>query len=299
MGDEGHAETFGCEGLCSWRRGLIRSLAKPHAVIDLPAPDSITDVWYHANCADGFGAAWSAWKVLGDEATYRPVRHGDPSPEVTSSTRLAIVDFAYPREKLLELLEQVETLIVLDHHRSAAKDLEGLNFARFDLNKSGARMAWEYWHPEEELPELLAYVEDRDLWRWELPQSREVALAITQTIFSFESWETFDLQRLKTEGSVLLGYQQSIIARALTKRYTTELAGYEVPVVNSLVFQSEIGDELCKLYPDAPFAAVWCQKTESLQAWSLRSIGEFDVSVVAAQFGGGGHRNAAGFAREG
>lgn len=268
-------------------------------MIDLPAPDSITDVWYHANCADGFGAAWSAWKVLGDEATYRPVRHGDPSPEVTSSTRLAIVDFAYPREKLLELLEQVETLIVLDHHRSAAKDLEGLNFARFDLNKSGARMAWEYWHPEEELPELLAYVEDRDLWRWELPQSREVALAITQTIFSFESWETFDLQRLKTEGSVLLGYQQSIIARALTKRYTTELAGYEVPVVNSLVFQSEIGDELCKLYPDAPFAAVWCQKTESLQAWSLRSIGEFDVSVVAAQFGGGGHRNAAGFAREG
>ena len=70
-------------------------------------------------------------------------------------------------------------------------------------------------------------------------------------------------------------------------------------MVNSLVFQSEIGDELCKLYPDAPFAAVWCQKTESLQAWSLRSIGEFDVSVVAAQFGGGGHRNAAGFAREG
>ena len=95
----------------------------------------------------------------------------------------------------------------------------------------------------------------------------------------------------------MLGYQESIIARALTKRYMTELAGFDIPVVNSFVFQSEIGDELCKLYPDAPFAAVWCQKAVNLQAWSLRSIGEFDVSVIAEKFGGGGHRNAAGFAK--
>lgn len=257
----------------------------------------MTDVWYHANCADGFGAAWSAWKILGDEANYQPVRHGDPIPEVHSAMRLAIVDFAYRRDQLLEIAEKVDTLIVLDHHRSAAKDLDGLDFARFDLNKSGARMAWEYWHPGVELPDLLAYVEDRDLWRWELPQSREVALAITQTIFSFETWENFDLDQLKAEGSVLLGYQESIIARALTKRYMTELAGFDIPVVNSFVFQSEIGDELCKLYPDAPFAAVWCQKAVNLQAWSLRSIGEFDVSVIAEKFGGGGHRNAAGFAK--
>ena len=125
----------------------------------------MTDVWYHANCADGFGAAWSAWKILGDEANYQPVRHGDPIPEVHSAMRLAIVDFAYRRDQLLEIAEKVDTLIVLDHHRSAAKDLDGLDFARFDLNKSGARMAWEYWHPGVELPDLLAYVEDRDLWR--------------------------------------------------------------------------------------------------------------------------------------
>jgi oligoribonuclease NrnB/cAMP/cGMP phosphodiesterase (DHH superfamily) len=266
-------------------------------VNNLPPANSMTDVWYHANCADGFGAAWSAWKVLGDEANYEPVRHGDPKPEVNSSMRLAIVDFAYPRDELLDIAEKVDTLIVLDHHRSAAKDLDGLEFARFDLNKSGARMAWEYWHPNDELPELLAFVEDRDLWRWELRESREVNLAITQTIFAFDKWENFDVETLKAEGSVLLGYQQSIIARSLSKHYMTELAGYQIPAVNSFVFQSDIGDELCKMYPDAPFAAVWCQKTADLQAWSLRSIGEFDVSVVAEKFGGGGHRNAAGFGR--
>ena len=263
---------------------------------NLPSANSITDVWYHANCADGFGAAWSAWKVLGNKANYVPVRHGDPMPEYSPEARLAIVDFAYPREQLLELEKKVETLVVLDHHCSAAKDLEGLDFARFDLSKAGARMAWEYWHPDQELPDLLAYVEDRDLWNWALPESREVALAITQTIFSFDSWENFEVDQLKREGRVLLGYQASLIARALTKVHWTSLAGYEIPVVNSLLFQSEIGDELCKKFPDAPFAGVYYQKGTQ-EAWSLRSIGEFDVSVVAGQFGGGGHRNASGFAR--
>jgi len=256
----------------------------------------LTDVWYHANCADGFGAAWSAWKVLGDCGTYRPVRHGDPMPEVSDSTRLAIVDFAYPRDQLLEIADRVEALVVLDHHRSAAQDLEDLPFAKFDMSKSGARMAWEYWHPGSELPELLAYVEDRDLWNWALPESREVALAITQTIFSFESWENFDVADLKAQGRILLGYQLSLIARAMSKLYWTELAGYKIPVVNSLLFQSEIGDELCKKFPEAPFAGVYYQKGAN-EAWSLRSIGDFDVSVVAAKFGGGGHRNASGFAR--
>lgn len=252
-------------------------------------------MWYHANCADGFGAAWSAWKVLGDKANYHPVRHGDPMPEFDSSTRLAIVDFAYPREQLLELVEKVEALIVLDHHWSAAKDLEGLDFARFDLKKSGARMAWEYWHPDQELPELLAHVEDRDLWNWALPQSEEVGLAITQRIFDFDTWSRYDVDALKAEGTILLGYQKSLIARALTKHYWSDVGGYNVPTVNSLIFQSEIGDELCKMYPEAPFAAIWCQKGKNIQAWSLRSIGEFDVSVIATKFGGGGHRNAAGF----
>lgn len=268
-----------------------------HRVVSyLPAADTINQVWYHANCADGFGAAWSAWKVLGDSAGYHPVRHGDPMPPVTPDCRLAIVDFAYPREQLVELLDRVQALIVLDHHLSAAHDLDGLPFARFDLKKSGARLAWEYWHPDRPLPELLAYVEDRDLWNWALPQSREVALAISQRMFDFETWDSYDVSALRNEGAVLLAYQVSLISRAVSKTYWTELAGYRIPVVNSLLFQSEIGDELCKRYPDAPFAAVYYQR-ENSEAWSLRSIGEFDVSEVAARFGGGGHRNAAGFSR--
>lgn len=261
----------------------------------LTDPRTITDVWYHANCADGFAAATAAWLVLGDRAVYTPVRHGAPLPEITSTAHLAIVDFAYPREQLLELSQRVASLVVLDHHRSAAVDLEGLDFARFDMGKSGARMAWEYWHPASPFPEAFAYVEDRDLWRWKLPESREVALALTQIPFDFARWATLEVDALKLAGRSLLGFQLSLIERAVKKAHWLEVAGYQIPASNSCLFQSEIGDELCQRFPEAAFSAVYYNKGDSL-AWSLRSIGEFDVSAIAAAFGGGGHRNAAGFA---
>lgn len=260
-------------------------------------PSSITDVWYHANCADGFAAATAAWLILGERSTYTPVRHGSPLPEISSDARLAIVDFAYPREVLLELAGRVESLIVLDHHRSAAVDLEGLDFALFDMEKSGARMAWEYWHQGRPFPEAFAYVEDRDLWRWKLPESREVALALTQIPFDFEQWARLEVANLRLAGRSLLGFQLSLIERAVKKAHWIELAGHRVPASNSCLFQSEIGDELCRKFPEAAFAAVYYNKGDSL-AWSLRSVGEFDVSQVASAFGGGGHRNAAGFASE-
>lgn len=258
-------------------------------------PDQVTHVWYHANCADGFAAACAAWLILGDRASYVPVRHGDSPPEVPTDARLAIVDFAYPREQLLEIKSRVQSLVVRDHHLSAAADLEGLDFASFDLKKSGARMAWEYWHPDRPFPELFAYVEDRDLWNWALPDSREVALALTQIPFSFEQWTTMNVEDLKVAGRCLLGFQTSLIARAVSKAHWRDVAGYQVPVSNSCLFQSEIGDELCRKFPEAEFSGVYYDKGENV-AWSLRSVGEFDVSEVAARFGGGGHRNASGFA---
>lgn len=259
-------------------------------------PKTITHVWYHANCADGFAAALAAWYVLGDEASYEAVKHGDPEPDIPAEANLAIVDFAYPRDQLLKIADSVCSLIVLDHHRSAARDLEDLPFAVFDLEKSGARMAWEYWHPEEECPELFAYVEDRDLWKWQLPESREVALALSQEPFDFTRWSRLSMKHLRSSGKALLGFQNRLVKRAVGKMHWTVIEGHRIPVVNSLLFQSEIGDELCKKFPEAPFSGVYYNKGDR-EAWSLRSIGDFDVSEIASCFGGGGHRNASGFAR--
>src|SRR5688500_15717628 len=65
---------------------------------DAPRP---TFVLYHANCPDGFGGAWSVWLARGDAATYCPVSHGEPPPDLPPDASVLMVDIAYPRDVAL------------------------------------------------------------------------------------------------------------------------------------------------------------------------------------------------------
>ncbi|MGH9333969.1 MAG: phosphohydrolase, partial [Vicinamibacteria bacterium] len=124
-----------------------------------------TVVLYHAFCADGFGAAWAAWKRLGERAEYLPVQHGAPPPSIPKESDVYILDFSYPRAEIEEMKARVASLQVIDHHRTAEEELRGLEYAVFDNRKSAAVLSWEYFHPGEPVPELLRYVMDRDLWQ--------------------------------------------------------------------------------------------------------------------------------------
>jgi uncharacterized protein len=265
-----------------------------------------TIVLYHAACADGFGAAFAAWTVLKDSAVYIPVQYGQPyPPEIEGGVaRLFILDFSYPRAVLGRLAECASEILVLDHHKTAREELEGLPFARFDLEKSGAVLAWEHFHPGEGVPMLLRYVQDRDLWRWELPASREFSARLAATPRAFDHWEyllnvaeneSARVQFCREGGAILLA-QRVHVATLCDRAYWTEVDGHRVPCVNTPLFQSEVGEELCRRHPDAPFAAVF-SAGEGEEYWSLRARGGFDVSAVAKRLGGGGHPAAAGFER--
>ena len=258
-------------------------------------PHEVTHILYHADCADGFGAAFAAWQVLGDKATYIPVAHGDPPPSLPTDAKVAIVDFSYPRKTILELADKVSELVILDHHTTAQDELEGLPFATFDMTKSGARMAWEYWHPDTEVPELIGYIEDKDLWLWNLEQSKEVTIALHSYPMDFEVWSKLTMEHLKLEGVALLRLQEQMIQSALNRVRFEHLFGYEVPVVNATEFRSEIANYLCNLHPEVPFAAAYHYDKNGELNWSLRSVGDFDVAALARQAGGGGHKNASGF----
>ena len=131
-------------------------------------------VLFHANCADGFGAAIAAYTAIGEAGEYVAVQHGQPPPDVTGRD-VYILDFSYPRDVLEQMFGVANSLLVLDHHESAQQALAGLTYARFDLTHSGAVLAWEYFHPGTRVPDLLAYVEDRDLWHHALPQTHEIS----------------------------------------------------------------------------------------------------------------------------
>ena len=248
-------------------------------------------VVYHGDCPDGFGAAFAAWKRYGEGADYVPVSHGDPPPK-TKGRHVLMADFAYDRGTTERLAESSASLVVLDHHRSAASELADLPYCVFDMNRSGAVMAWQYLH-ESPVPALLSYVQDRDLWRHDLPESEEVSAALRAHDFDFKTWDSIDVEQLRVEGRALLRYQRRMVERVAAHALLVDILGTVVPTVNSPVLQSELGDVLATGHP---FAGVWWQGSGDAARWSLRSTpGGVDVSLIAARYGGGGHRTAAGF----
>lgn len=280
-------------------QGSIRRIG-PHGSVRYDAnhttmPQKDTTVLYHAYCADGFGAAWAAWLKLGDQATYTAVQHGAEPPDVPESHAVYLLDFSYSRDTVVAMHERVRELHVLDHHQTAAKELEGLDYAIFDNEKSGAVLAWQHFHPEEPVPELLRYVMDKDLWLFELPRSREVSAGLSAQPFDFELWSALDVETLADEGALVLRYQSVVIDTICRQAREIELAGYRVPAVNATMLGSEVGAELLARHPGAPFVVIYFDRGDGKRQWSLRSREDFDVSAVARRFQNGGHRQAAGF----
>lgn len=171
--------------------------------------------------------------------------------------------------------------------------------AVFDMHKSGARMAWEFCHAGYDVPRLIEYVEDRDLWRFTLAETKAVSAALRTYPHDFDIWSGFlsDTSRLVTEGGVVLRGHEKNVASMIRNRYWREVGGHLVPVVNvPYHYASDCADAILKAEPAAPFAASYFDRADGKRQWSLRSRDDrLDVSEVAKAKGGGGHRNAAGF----
>ena len=105
-------------------------------------PDQDTVVIYHADCKDGFGAAYAAWKKFGDTASYVPRRNQLPPPAGLVDKEVFVVDYSYDRATLEELLVKNKSVVVIDHHRSAEDDVKAFPQNVFDLEHSGAVLTW-------------------------------------------------------------------------------------------------------------------------------------------------------------
>jgi len=282
---------------------LARELEKENKILKrkLKMPKNVT-VLYHADNG-GFGAAYALWTRFKDNATYIPVQYGQPVPEIPEDTdRLFIVDFSYSREICEDLHKKYAQLVILDHHKTAEKALTGLPFVNFDQNKSGCALAWD-WTMHDVMPDILRYVQDYDLWKFELPFSKEINLFISTLPWDFEIWHLYATQYdfvecAKAAGSAIKAFRDAQVEYALKNVrimfLTVGETEYEIPCVNASANISEIGNVLCKHYPNNPFSISYCDRKD-VRTWSLRSVGDFDVSEIAKAFGGGGHKNAAGF----
>jgi oligoribonuclease NrnB/cAMP/cGMP phosphodiesterase (DHH superfamily) len=267
---------------------------------------------YHGGCPDGFGAALAFYKKFEDSIEYCPRYHsterffGLEEKDLVGRV-IYMADIAFRREDLIFLMEHAAEIIVIDHHVSAQKESGDLKCCHFNMEHSGAVLAWKFCHPEFEVPKLLKYVEDRDLHGPQgctLPYAQELLLAIDSYDKTFEIWNRLidrlddpnEVADLLREGNAILRYNEVLKKRLKESVYTTKIQGYDVPIINTPFFRSEILGELAI---DKPFSAGYHFNGEDF-IFSLRSDPDnprsIDVSEVAGVFpGGGGHENASGF----
>jgi len=260
-------------------------------------PSSVNCVIYHADCTDGFGAAYSAWKSLGNRAEYYACKHGDKPPNIKGKV-VVVLDFSFDNKTVKKMIKDSKDLLVIDHHKSAMVELHNISNTHFDMTKSGAILSWEFFHPGKEPPKFIKYIQDRDLWKWELEYSKEFSAAFDMVPFDFEEFEKFEDNSVFDDavkrGSFILAYSKTVVKKVCDKAAARTLDDMSVMAVNASHWISEIG---ARLAPDCDFAMIWYYDHNDRDIKvSLRAFHEtVDVSEVAKKYGGGGHKKAAGF----
>ena len=306
-------------------------------------------VIYHANCTDGFGAAFAAWLKLGDNAEYLPMEHGKvEAPEdfdmkvslAAKGNTIYILDFSFPRPIMEALFAHAKKVVWLDHHKTAFEMWTGLYvkdgihiehdydpgsmrpWVTLDDTKSGAMLAWEYFHPGTEVPMLIQHIDDRDRWQFKLTGTKELHAAFASyKPWTFDKWKVWlndwDLMHrddMVLEGLAILRAHNQNVQAALKQAQVCWikalkpidlpgsfidgiLPGWQGLAANAPSFlASDLGHELAN--KSGTFGLVWSMAGDGQVHCSLRSNGEYDVSAIAKAFGGGGHRNAAGFSTD-
>lgn len=292
---------------------------------------SIT-VFYHADCLDGFGAAYCAWRRFGEAAEFVPLHHGQPwTSERVVGRDVFVLDFSFPRASLEALAAQAKSTLLLDHHATPVRDWEGVLdddpqtgcrqyvdsalalTVAFDMARSGARLAWDHFFSQQAMPWAIALIEDLDLWRFAYPETRAFGRALRLRPFSFDTWERIfaasglvgdaarseAFERLMVEGGAIESFFAVEVERLAAAAASVKLPdpdGREVggyAVNASAIFSSELGDALAAR--GGGFGMVWQVVPDGRVKTSLRSRGEVDVARIAERFGGGGHPRAAGF----
>jgi hypothetical protein len=295
----------------------------------------------HADCPDGTAAAWvfREWVLtqhlngMGVAFQIVPVTYNNPPPEITAPVHLVILDFTYDVDTTRQLIDHpnVVSFTLLDHHPRAweirkavlgwvdtAKAGGGMRglvdkpiLAVHEEYQSGAMMAWNHFFPKKPVPDLIAHVSDRDLWQFDLPDTRNFMDGLRSYALNLDTWdEVFKeyspytgalKEHLLTQAPAFQRMQEAEINEVInsTKRivvFKHVVGALEIqltfPIINCR--RTIMPEALMRLCDESPSVAASYHDTAEYRIISLRSK-MVDIRWVAEFFGGGGHPHACSF----
>jgi uncharacterized protein len=294
--------------------GVLATLIhRAHAYLD---PNKVDVLIYHHPCNDGSGAALSAFLHRGESLVYMPMAHQTPLElESLRDKNVMLVDICFTKPRLMRMREVARKVLILDHHETAFKD--NLNDAGcfFDMQHSGAILAWHYFHGvNTPPPRLLALIQDRDLWRWRDRNSSEPLFHALQEKYPEPDFRALQAYLNDTELDALIQFGHTLMqnnkqwcietgkrakscsfySSALNKTFSILAIELE-----SMRLISELAEYLY-LNNNVDFIMLWYQQPDGNFQVSLRTCNpEINVATIASTFpGGGGHPSAAGMLLE-
>jgi hypothetical protein len=227
---------------------------------------------YHGACDDGFGAAWAVRKGLNGNVEFYPgVYQKEPPPH--EGRNVIFVDFSYKRPVLDAMSRKARSILILDHHKTAAEDLADLTVppsfeawraaawngrlsanvcmvALFDMERSGAALAWDYFVGGKR-PDFIEYLQDRDLWRKALPRGDEFTITLRSYPQDFATWDNLisrGVGPLMAEGESIQRYYRLRVEELKRSAYPAMLGGSSCMISNAPYFAaSEVAGELAEL----------------------------------------------------
>lgn len=268
---------------------------------------------YHKDCSDGTGSAAAMKKKFGEDVDCIPVGHDYADiMQVTLNNydEIYFTDFCLKQEDMDYLLKNFEgKVIVIDHHSGIVTMLRELYEVYKDkfeyiLNnsKSGAVLTWEYFFDKKDIPSMVYNIQDRDLWKFELENTKHVTNFIYYSNI-INNPETMlktldDKDFVIKEGKVItqvIDFKINNIYEQI-KEGDNEIFSGDLPklkIFNSLEYKSELGNMLSKLYnePVGIYNVVG-----NIVHISIRSVEgqKHNAQEYAQYFGGNGHKHAAG-----
>lgn len=275
-------------------------------------PDEVDVVIYHDPCSDGTGSAYIAWKYFttnfpNKKIIYYPMSIGSSPPSDIENKNVLICDYSYKKDVLINLLTKVNKLLIIDHHKSAEKDLQDIDDKHkiFHMGHSGAMLTWFYFYGDTNPPLMIEYIQDRDIWTKKLSNTDDFASWFYTLPLKFEEYDKYSddnvlLEMIKTKG-IAFGelnnyYINQAIDHVVPKFCKIKNKYYFVAYVNSTVCKSDIGNQIFNKFPLVDFSVAYSINDNSNStSFSLRSTDKHaDVSEIAFSLGAGGHRNASG-----
>lgn len=285
---------------------------------------------YHHPCQDGQSAAW----VIKKSNPYailvpKSINNNLIDEALYIDKNVIMVDIV--TNDFMTIKTKAKNLVILDHHKTNQEKLKDIDYAYFDMNKSGVGLAWEYIHGDDDqdwqciirdnqLPKFLACIQDRDLWSWKIPDARDFCDGF-KNIMDLEEddrdFKLFDelyeehldgIYNTKFNSYCVIGNILNKIKMSKIKYMASNKTLYQVKIPNNnslRVAFFNCSHDLCSdlgnyviTNTDADFVVMWRYVHDKDEYhYSLRSCdAKTDVSAICELFGGGGHRNASGCA---